>query len=172
MRNERSHHSSFQDILARRVRPFGLIICFFALSPLPAHAGPGRFFKKVGHAIATHKLLLAEAAVMELSAQPDIHSSEAAMRRCPACEEGNIFMPDRPSPLEFQGYAIASTVAFSAANWYELRIGNDPGCPVADKAMWCRKRFWQSLTLSLTGEIVGLHLYGKHHNDGVKSEPY
>lgn len=170
--NKHCHHLNLQNRLVRRVRLYGLVICFLALSPLPAHAGPGRFFKKLGHAIATHKLLLAEAAVMELSAQPDIHSSEAAMRRCPACEEGNFFLPSRPSALEFQGAAIANVIAFSAANWYELRIGNDPECPVADKAMWCKKGFWQGLTLSLTGENVGLHLYGKYHNDGIGREPY
>jgi hypothetical protein len=149
------------------MKPLSLI-AFLFLSALPVQASPPRLFKKIRHAIVAHRLLLAEAAAMETSAEFDIHSSEAALRRCPSCEEGNIFLPDRPSPAEFQGDQVAWTIGMSAANQYELSIGNDPGCEASNHTAWCKKGFWKGLTLTLTGEVVGLHAYGTYRNNEIK----
>jgi hypothetical protein len=145
-----------------------LLLCFVILCVPPAHAGPPRLLKKVGRVIATHKLLLAETVVVEVSAQFDIHSSEAAFRRCPDCSEMQPLLPARPTPLQYQGYTGAFSIGFAAANWYILDVGKDPGCPATDTALWCKKDFWKDASLGLTAEWVSLHAYATHHNDSLQ----
>jgi len=139
-----------------------LVLCF----SFPAQAAP-RFVKAIGHAIKTHKLLLGEAAAMEAAAAFDVRSTEDGMRRCPQCQETNIFLPGRPSSAELWGASAAFDLGVSAANWYALRVGNDPECDANDTAAWCKKKFWQGMTLGLAGEMVGLHIWGTVRNNGI-----
>lgn len=143
------------------------LICLVVLCALPAHAGPG-FLKKIGRAVATHKLLVAETLAVEVLAQFDIHSSEVALRRCPDCTEGNFLLPARPTGFEFQGEAAATTLVLAAGNWYLLSIAKDSGCPATDLSLWCKKGFWTGATLGTTAEFAGLHAYGAVHNNSLQ----
>lgn len=132
---------------------------------LPAHAGPRRVLHKIGHAIVTHKLLLGETVAMGVAGQFDVHSTETALRRCPTCTEGNLFLPARPSPTELQGEVAATTLLFSFGDWFALWTGNDPGCLPTETDLLCKKSFWTIASLGLTGENVGLHAYGTYNNN-------
>jgi hypothetical protein len=138
------------------------LMIFFSFFSVSAQAGPPHFLKRIGHVMQTHKLLLAEAGAMEFSAQFDIHSTEAALRRCPSCAEGNPFLGGHPSPARLQGYEAGLNVLMSTINGYELR---DPGCGPGDNSTWCKKSFWRGMSLIVTGEVVGLHAYATHHNN-------
>jgi hypothetical protein len=144
-----------------RVRIAALVLVF-SLFSVPAQADPPHFLQRLGHAVRAHKLLLAEASAMEVSAQFDIHSTESALRRCPTCEEGNPLLGSHPSPARLQVYEGGLNILMSTLNGYELR---NPGCGPGDHSASCKKGFWRSMSLVVTGEAVGLHAYATHHNN-------
>lgn len=134
-----------------------ITIALAVLFSVPAQAMP-RFVKSIGHAINTHKLLIAEVATVEAAAIADDHETISALQRCPSCAEWNPLLPNHPSRAEVYGESAATTSALAAGNWYLLKLAADPEMS---------KKWWRIASLGTTAEYTGLHIYGTIRNNQI-----